>query len=207
MLTELTSQPYVPFTVAFFLMLGVGLVEAIGTGLGHLDLDADSEIGGSNLVLLDWLGIGSRLPLLIWITSFLGCFSVIGIMLQQTSTAFLGAPVNGFAAAAGALVLGLLANKFVSNGIARIFPAYESSVISTDDLVMRRGTILEGTARRNHPARAKVLDQHKQAHFIMVEPQYDSDTIGAGQTALLVRKEGNLFFGLPDVNTTLTPVP
>jgi hypothetical protein len=52
-----------------------------------------------------------------------------------------------------------------------------------------------------------VLDQHKQAHFIMVEPQYDSDIIGTGETALLVRKEGNIFFGLPDVNTTLTPVP
>jgi IS4 transposase len=54
-----------------------------------------------------------------------------------------------------------VANRFASRGLARIMPGYESTIISTDDLIMRRGTILEGTARRGRPARAKVVDQHK----------------------------------------------
>jgi hypothetical protein len=109
--------------------------------------------------------------------------------------------------ATGATVIpGLAVNSLAARSIARIFPNYESSIISADDLVMRRGVILEGIARRGHPARAKVLDQHKQAHFVMVEPQYDNEIIETGQTALLVRKEGNVFFGLPDIDTALSPV-
>ena len=75
-----------------------------------------------------------------------------------------------------------------------------------EDLIMRRGVILEGAARRGHPARAKVLDQHKQAHYVMVEPHNDDDIIAQGETAMLVRKEGTIFFGLPDVHPTLRPI-
>ena len=206
MLNELATLPYAPFTFAFFLMLGVGAIEAMGTGWGHLDHDADADALGSHVVLLNWLGAGSGLPFLIWLTSFLGCFSLIGVAVQQGSSALSGAHLSPMAASGTSFALALLANKFVASGIARIFPSFESSVISTDDLVMRRGTILEGTARRGHAARAKVLDQHGQAHFIMVEPAYDSDLITSGQTALLVRKDGLIFYGVPDVNPTLTPL-
>lgn len=187
-------------------MIGVGLIEAIGTGLGHLDADADAEISGGHLAMLSWLGIGNGLPLLVWLVSFLGCFALIGIALQQFATLVFGAPLDALAATGATIVPGLAVNSFAARSIARIFPGYESSIISADDLVMRRGVILEGAARRGHPARAKVLDQHQQAHYVMVEPQYDNEVIATGQTALLVRKEGNVFFGIPDIDTVLSPV-
>jgi hypothetical protein len=85
-------------------------------------------------------------------------------------------------------------------------PKYESTVISSEDLIMRRGTILEGAASRGRPARAKVVDQHKQAHYVMVEPHHDEDIIKQGETALIVRKQGSTYFVLPDTHTTLRPI-
>jgi hypothetical protein len=66
--------------------------------------------------------------------------------------------------------------------------------------------ILEGAARRGNPARAKVVYQHGQAHYVMVEPHYDDDVIGQGETALLVRKDHLIFFGLPDTDPTFRPL-
>ena len=71
---------------------------------------------------------------------------------------------------------------------------------------MRRGTILEGTARRGQPARAKVVDQHGQAHYVMVEPHNDSDVVAPGETALLVRRAGPTFFVVPDVSPSLRAI-
>ena len=40
----------------------------------------------------------------------------------------------------------------------------------------------------------------------MVEPTLDDAVLATGATALLVHREGELFFGLPDVNPLLTAV-
>ena len=64
--------------------------------------------------------------------------------------------------------------------------------------------LLEGAARRGAPARAKVVDQYGQAHFVMIEPHHDGDVITSGATALLVRREGKLFYALPDAPSLLS---
>ncbi len=200
------SPPYIPFAIAFVIMLGIGLIEAIGLGLGHLDLHADSG-GGANGDLdggvLDWLGLGD-LPILVWLTSLLACFSMIGIAGQQVATALLGAPLPALLASGAAAVGGLLLNSVVAGGLARIIPGFESTAIPSDDLVRLRGTILEGSASRGHPARAKVVDRHGQAHYVMVEPHDDDAVVGPGETGLLVRREGALFFVVTDLGALRT---
>jgi hypothetical protein len=198
------TPDYAPFATAFVLMIGIGLIEAIGLGLGHFDLDANVDAHGGTA--LDWLGIGSGLPILIWLTSLLGCFTLGGVALQQGVTAFAGAPLHWGIASAGALAIGGILNRFAARGLTRIMPKYESTVISSEDLIMRRGIILEGAASRGRPARAKVVDQHKQAHYVMVEPHHDEDIIKQGETALIVRKQGSTYFVLPDTHTTLRPI-
>lgn len=204
MLDIFLTPDYAPFAITFVIMVGVGLIEAIGLGAGQFDIDADldADSGGA----LDWLGIGAGLPILIWLTSLLGCFTLTGIAIQQGATALFGAPLHWTFAAGGALVAGGLLNGFAAGLLARVMPGYESTVISVDDLIMRRGTILEGTARRGHPARAKVIDQHKQAHYVMVEPHEDGDVLAQGETGLLVRKADGIFFVQPDTHTTLRSV-
>lgn len=66
------TPAYAPFAIAFVIMVGIGLIEAIGLGLGHLDLDAD-VYAETDSGVLDWLGLGHELPILIWLTSLLGC--------------------------------------------------------------------------------------------------------------------------------------
>lgn len=207
MFAQFLTPPYLPFAIAFVVMIGIGLIEAVGLGLGHLDLDLDAD-GGHDVTggLLDWLGLGGELPILVWLTSLLACFTLAGTAIQQSATALTGAPLWWGLASGGALVAGALLNTLAANGLARVMPGYETSAITTDDLLRYRGTILEGTARRGAPARAKVVDEHGQAHFIMVEPHDDADLIRSGETALLVRREGSLFFALPDTDTHFRPI-
>ncbi|MDE0879561.1 MAG: DUF1449 family protein [Sphingomonas bacterium] len=205
MFAQFLTPAYLPFAIAFVVMIGIGLIEAIGLGLGQLDLDA--EIGAdAHDGVLDWLGLGGELPILIWLTSLLGCFTLAGIAIQQGAVALLGTPLPWALASGGAIIVGGLLNTLAANGLARIMPGFETSVISTDDLLRRHGTILEGTARRGAPARAKIVDEHGQAHFIMVEPHDDMDAIGQGQSVLTVRREGTLFFALPDAATLLKSI-
>jgi Protein of unknown function (DUF1449) len=206
MFAAFLTPEYAPFAIAFAVMIGIGLIEGVGLGLGHVDLDA--EIGGDapGGGLLDWLGLGGELPILIWLTSLLGCFTLSGLAIQQGATTLLGGPLHWGLAVGGATLIGVILNTFAANGLARIMPGYESTVISSDDLLRQRGRILDGAARRGHPARAKVVDHHGQAHFIMVEPHDDGGVIAHGQTALLVRREGGIFYALPDDDTLLQSI-
>lgn len=204
MFAQFLTTPYLPFAIALVVMIGIGLIEAIGLGLGHLDLDADGADVHDGM--LDWLGLGGELPILIWLTSLLGCFTLSGVAIQQGATALVGAPLAWGWASGGALVVGALLNTLAARGLVRIMPGFETTVISTDDLLRLRGTILEGTARRGAPARAKVVDEHGQAHFIMVEPHDEVDAIASGEAALIVRREGTLFYALPERNTLLRSI-
>ncbi|MFM6830998.1 MAG: OB-fold-containig protein [Novosphingobium sp.] len=203
MFSWIFSSSYLPFAIAFVVMIGIGLIEAVGLGLGNLDIggDADADAG-----LLDWLGLGGEMPILIWITSLLACFTLVGIAVQQGMTAIAGTPLPPMWAVGAAIIVGTLLNTVATNGLARILPGFETTVISTDELLRRRGIILEGLARRGVPARAKVVDQHGQHHYIMVEPHNEADTIAAGETALIVRREGQLFYALPDKDSLLSSI-
>ncbi|MDD1450299.1 DUF1449 family protein [Sphingomonas sp. H160509] len=149
MLAIFLTPAYAPFAIAFVIMIGIGLIEAIGLGLGHLDLHADVHAEADGGGVLDWLGLGHELPILIWLTSLLGCFTLSGIAIQQGATALAGAPLHWGLASGGALIAGGLLNTLAANGLARIMPGFETSVISTDDFLRRRGTI----PRRHRPPR------------------------------------------------------
>ena len=205
MLEQILTPGYLVFATALILMAGIGMIEAIGLGIGHLDLDTDVAEPGVATVL-DWLGLKSGLPVLVWLTGFLACFSLAGIAIQQSSELLTGSSLHWAIATGAALVSGLLANAFFSGVIAAIMPEYESTVIGTDELLRRRATVLEGTARRGAPARAKVIDYHGQAHYVMVEPHDDASELPAGETGMLVRREGPLFFVLPEASAALTSI-
>ena len=205
MLEQILTPGYLVFATALILMVGIGLIEAIGLGVGHLDLDSDVADPGIASVL-GWLGLKSGLPVLVWLTGFLACFSLAGIAIQQIAELLTGRALHWAIATVAALVSGLLANAFFSGVIAAIMPEYESTVIGTDELLRRRATVLEGTARRGAPARAKVIDYHGQAHYVMVEPHDDASELPAGETGMLVRREGPLFFVLPEASAAFTSI-
>ena len=190
-----------PFAVALSLMLMIGLVEAIGLGVGavhldaHANLDAHVDTGGGDL--LGWLGLG-RIPLLMTIVVLLALFGMIGVTVQQLAAALLGEPLTPWIAAPAAFVAALPLTGLCARGLARILPRDETTAVSLDSLVGKRATVVVGTASFGCPARASVRDSYGQVHYVMVEPTDDRQIVPEGGTVLLVRREGEIFVGLCD---------
>ena len=189
MLEFIAAPENLPFAVALLVMLLIGAVEALGLGASaaHLDVDADAHIGGD---LLGWLGVG-RVPLLMLLVVFLAAFGLLGLALQQAA-----GPLGPGIAAAIAGAAALPVTGLGARGLARIMPRDETTAVSLDTLVGRRGTITVGTARRGSPAQARVRDVHGQPHYVMVEPHDENHPLAEGETVLLIRRDGHLFTGL-----------
>ena len=189
MLEIIAAPANLPFSVALLVMLLIGAVEALGLGASavHLDLHADAHGGGD---LLGWLGVG-RVPLLMLLVVFLALFGLAGLAIQQ----FAG-PLPLWIAVPGAVAAALPLTGLGARGLARIMPGDETTAVSLDDLVGRRGTITVGTARRGSPAQARVADVHGQTHYVMIEPYDDDQAIAQGETVRLDRREGNIFIAV-----------
>ena len=189
MLEIIAAPANLPFSVALLVMLLIGAVEALGLGASavHLDMHADVDGGGD---LLGWLGVG-RVPLLMLLVVFLALFGLAGLAIQQ----FAG-PLPWWIAVPGAAAAALPLTGLGARGLARIMPGDETTAVSLDSLVGRRGTITIGTARRGSPAQARVADVHGQVHYVMVEPYDDDHSIGQGETVRLDRRDGNIFIAV-----------
>lgn len=199
-----------PHNLPFALALGALALIALAqvTGIGDvLEGDVDSggggtEAGGFGDALTALLGLG-RVPLLIWLASLLLIFGSLGLIGQTWIAGLLGAPLApGWASLlAGAAALPL--NGLAARPLAAIMPRDETTAVALDELVRRDAEIQIGTARAGSPARAKVIDIHGQAHFVMVEPHDAATAFTAGDTVLLVRREGQTFYGVPYENPLL----
>ena len=188
MLETIAAPANLPFSVALLVMLLIGAVEALGLGASAVHLDLHADVHGGDL--LGWLGFG-RVPLLMLIVLFLAFFGLAGLAVQQFAgplTLWIAVP----AAAAAALPLTGLGAR----GLARVMPQDETTAISLDSLVGRRGTITVGTARRGSPAQARVRDVHGQVHYVMVEPYDDDHAFAEGETVRLDRRDGHIFIAL-----------
>jgi hypothetical protein len=96
-----------------------------------------------------------------------------------------------------AAVAGLPIVRILGAGIARLVPSDESFAVTLDSLVGRVATVLGGTARNGYPAEAKVLNQHGQTLYVMVEPDTAGAIFEAGASVLLVRQiAGTHFAGI-----------
>lgn len=195
---SLLAAHNLPFVIALAALALIALVQVTGAA-DLLDGDADGgaefELGGFGDALTALLGLG-RVPLLIWLASLLLVFGSIGLIGQMWIADLLGGPLSaGWASlAAGAAALPL--NSLAMRPLAAVMPRDETTAIALDELVRRDAEIQIGTARSGSPARARVIDRHGQAHNIMVEPHDASSELRAGDTVLLVRREGETFFAI-----------
>jgi hypothetical protein len=198
-----------PFLIAFGSLAVIAVLQLTGVseaieGAGEFDSPDGLEVGGFGEALTTLLGLG-RVPLLIWLAMLLLVFATVGVIGQAVLVSTLGAPLSaGWAALfAGAAAVPL--NSIAVRPLAAIMPKDETTAIDIDDLVRRDAEIQIGTARAGSPARAKVIDMHGQAHFVMVEPHDTATELPAGDTVLLVRREGQTFFGVQYESPLLGP--
>ncbi|HSF13205.1 MAG TPA: OB-fold-containig protein [Erythrobacter sp.] len=189
-----------PFLIAFGALAVIAVLQVTGVseaieGAGEFDSPDGLELGGFGEALTTLLGLG-RVPLLIWLAALLFVFACVGVIGQSVLASMLGAPLSaGWAAlAAGGAALPL--NSLAMRPLGAVMPKDETTAIDLDDLIRRDAEIQIGTARAGSPARAKVIDVHGQAHFVMVEPHDPKHAFNAGDTVLLVRREGQTFYGV-----------
>jgi len=193
MIEFLLLPDHYAFSVALVVMLMIGIVEGLGLGFPPETPDVD---GGGPAGPLGWLGFG-RLPLLILLVVALGVFALVGLAIQQAALAWWGGVLPARTAGAAATLIALPLTAAGSRALARILPTDETSAVSLDTLLGRRGRILLGAARAGSPARARVRDQHGQSHYVLVEPNLAGDTLREGAEILLVAREPGHFRAIP----------
>lgn len=189
-----------PFVIALGALALIALVQVTGVvdaieGSAHVDVDTHLDADGFDHALTALFGLG-RVPLMIWLASLLLTFGAIGLIGQAWIADLFGAPLSaGWAAlAAGAAAVPL--NSLAMRPLSAVLPKDETTAITPDELVRRDAQIQIGTARAGSPARAKVIDVYGQTHFVMVEPHDASTELRTGETVLLVRREGETFYGV-----------
>lgn len=203
-----------PFAGAAILLVFIALAQLIGMGDMfegaeadidlEVDLDADpTAAGGLSEALQTVFGIG-RVPFLIWLSVLLFAFTVIGVVGQQVLASVLGAPFPAWLAAIAAGAAALPVTGVLTRPLERLLPKDETSAVGLDSLVRRDAEIQLGRATAGSPARSKVIDRHGQPHFVMVEPNDPEATLEQGETVMLVRREGQTFFGVQYENPMLT---
>ncbi|MEP0392891.1 MAG: OB-fold-containig protein [Erythrobacter sp.] len=204
-----------PFAGAAILLVFIALAQVIGMGDifegadADIDLDVDYELAdptaasGFGAALLSVFGIG-RVPFLIWLSVLLFAFTVIGWFGQQTLVSAVGAPLPAWLAAIAAGAAALPVTGMLTRPLARLLPQDETSAVGLDSLVRRDAEIQMGSATAGSPARSKVIDRHGHPHFVMVEPNDPEATLEQGETVMLVRREGETFFGVQYENPMLS---
>ena len=204
-----------PFAAAAILLVFIALAQVIGMGDmfegadADIDLDADFETAdptassGILEALFSVFGIG-RVPFLIWLAILLFTFTVIGVVGQQVLVSVLGAPFPAWLAAIAAGAAAFPVTGALTRPLARLLPQDETSAVGLDSLVRRDAEIQLGRATAGSPARSKVIDRHGHPHFVMVEPNDPEATLEQGETVMLVRGEGETFFGVQYENPMLS---
>ncbi len=162
-----------------------------GLAAGHAE---SMEIGSASALsrLLGWLQVG-RVPLLVLLVAFLTVFGLSGLILQALARAVIGTPLPAFLVAIPALMTALPGTRVTGRILGRLIPSDETSVVSRNSFIGRVATITMGTATRDHPAEARLTDEHGQLHYMMVEPDDDAESFSAGEQVLLVDRRGGQF--------------
>ncbi|WP_341502792.1 OB-fold-containig protein [Gallaecimonas sp. GXIMD4217] len=192
-----------PFTLAFALILAIGLIQVLGLliglsaaealddGLPDLDLDAPGPVGQA----FAWLCFG-RLPFLIWLLLWLLTFALLGWTLQWLALGLMGTLLPALWPALAALALSLPLQRRLSLALLRVLPTTESSAVSQDALIGLAGEISQGVASQQRPAEVAVVDAHGHKHYVMARP-YDDLTLHPGDKVLLFALEDGIYLISP----------
>jgi hypothetical protein len=192
-----------PFTVATFLVLFIAIVEGIAMVAGanlsewlqHALPDPWDSVHGPFDSVLGWLHIG-RVPVLVLLVLFLAGFAITGFALNIVVHRALGIWVPPLISAPLAFFAALPIVRILGAGLARLIPADQTYAVSFESLIGRVATIVGGTARSGYPAQAKVLNEHGQYIYVMVEPEVNGMEFKSGERILLKKQiAGSRFAG------------
>jgi len=196
-----------PFAFAVVFVVLLGLVESlsllVGTSLsGMLDHYA-VDVGGLGDSWLSWLHIG-KVPILVLLIILLTAFALFGLALNALVHGLTGGYPPPVLSSAFAFCAALPVAHGLGGVIGRLIPKDETSAVSLDSLVGHVATIVNGTARKEYPAQAKVRTEQGQTFYVHVEPADDDTQFVIGDSVLLIKEvSGTRFLGIanprPDI--------
>ncbi len=192
----LTMTETWPFAAALAVMVGLAVIEGLGLLFAHSPSSAiDSllpEMPDSGDSPLGWLHLG-KVPALVLVVLFLAGFAIAGYVIQGVTWKLIGSMWPAWAASIPAVFAGFATVSGLGALLERIIPKDETSAVSEMTLIGRAGVVVRGTAKSGLAAEAKVRDSYGRAHYVMVEPDVDTDTFSEGNDVLLVKKVGARF--------------
>ena len=193
-----------PFLVALVVTLAIAVIETLslvmGLGLADLvddimpDFDADTpEVEHSVFVdALGWLNVG-KVPFLVLLLLFLGCFTVVGYGFQLFMNGSLGILLPAIVAGPLALIPALPATRLASRAIAKILPREETYAVGDEEMIGRLAAVSLGPVTRRRHGKAKVTDAHGNIHFVRIRSAEKAKIYQINQEVLLVSHERGLF--------------
>ena len=187
-LTHEANAPYffaLSFLVILFVFEVLGLL--IGMSLSHafdslIDFDIDTDVGGH----LSLLGLG-KVPFIIWLTFFLGSFSILGYTANTVSNSVLGfIPI--WLSIAPVAIVSFMINGMLCKVFAKAFPRFETTAVSTDTFSGRVATVTIGHATFTKFAMGVVLDEHRTSHNIRVQAMDNGIVLNKSDQVILVEQ-------------------
>ena len=207
-----------PFTGAIIFVLLLGALETISLLLGaslfglfgHIDVDADVDfdIDVPHIDHIDiahdaphldadsglgWLHIG-KVPMLVLLVLFLSSFATVGLSCNALTHHYLGFYPSVYLSSAVAFLSAILAVRVLGNVIAKLIPKDETSAVSLDTLVGHIAIVINGTARKNNPAQARVTTEQGQTFYVRVEPEHDYEQLNTHDSVLLIKQLSGTHF-------------
>ncbi len=207
-----------PFSVALVIMLMIALLEGVGMLLGaglfalldsllpefDADIDApDIDSPGVLSMVLGWLYVG-KVPLLVIVVLFLTTFGLSGLFLQGFLHEFTGHTLPGLLASIPAFFIALPLVRISARWVARMMPRDETEAVNANSFIGRVAVVTLGEAKKDYPAQARLTDQFGQNHYVMIEPESDTEILRSGDKVLLVEKRGILFVAILNPSDILT---
>lgn len=221
MIALLTAGENKIFLIALAVMLMIALLEGVASLLGaglsglldslipevdadvvDIDLDATAPHPPALTRFLSWLRIG-EVPVLMLLVVFLTAFGLIGLTMQSIVFGVAGVYLPQWIAAVPALFLSLPVVRVLGGLLAMILPKDETTAVYEASFVGRIATLTLGTAVRGSPAEAKLVDEHGQAHYVLVEPDAEGEAFERGTQVLITERRGAVFRAIRNTTAAL----
>jgi hypothetical protein len=188
-------------TVLLCVVEGLALAFAGTTTPSFMDLDSDSD-GDSSGGPLVYLNAG-HLPLTLFVASAAAVFGITGLAVQQIAVTMSGAALTLIGAIPIAAIAAIPGTHLISKTLGALLPKTETTAISSDDLVGHEGEVMAGTGTRGTPVQIKLRDEHGQAHYVLVEPVRDDETLSQGQSVLITARDGPIYLAIKSPSQVL----